>query len=54
MRYFLCNIVFMKYKPLFIIIALLSNSFADLPGVLPDGAKVEKLGGGMKFTEGPV
>ena len=44
----------MKYKPLFIIIALISNSFAALPGILPDGAKVEKLGGGMKFTEGPV
>ena len=51
---FLCNIVIMKCKPLFIIIALLSNSFADLSDILPDGAKAEKLGGGMKFTEGPV
>ncbi|MFP6873187.1 MAG: SMP-30/gluconolactonase/LRE family protein [Verrucomicrobiales bacterium] len=44
----------MKCKIAFIIIALISSCFADLSDILPDGAKVEKLGGGMKFTEGPV
>jgi len=44
----------MKCKIVFITIALISSCFADLSDILPDGAKVKKLGGGMKFTEGPV
>ena len=54
MRSFLCKITFMNAKPLFIILALLNNSFADLSEILPEGSTVEKIGGGMKFTEGPV
>ncbi len=44
----------MKCKIVFTFLVLISSCVADLSDILPDGAKVEKLGGGMKFTEGPV
>ncbi len=42
--------------PLVLVLSLIiaSQSSADLAKIVSSDAKVEKLGGGMKFTEGPV
>ncbi|MCS5541045.1 MAG: SMP-30/gluconolactonase/LRE family protein, partial [Roseibacillus sp.] len=35
-------------------LTLAIQSWADLTKIVPPDVRVEKLGGGMKFTEGPV